>query len=54
MKFWGGSFWIFTGAQVYQVDRSTGFLSVAVSDGGPFVVGAGVSTCAPLQMQPGD
>jgi hypothetical protein len=48
MKFYGGSFWIFLGTKVYQVQRADG-LVVATLDTGRDVVGAGVSTCAPVQ-----
>ncbi len=49
MKFWGGSFWIFIDNQVYQVPRATGVASLVVADDGLEIVGAGVSTCAPVQ-----
>jgi hypothetical protein len=48
MKFYGGSFWVFLGNKVYQVRRSDGAV-VATLDTGRSVVGAGVSTCAPVQ-----
>jgi hypothetical protein len=48
-KFWGGSFWIFVDNQVYQVPRATGVASLAIADDGYEIVGAGVSTCAPVQ-----
>jgi hypothetical protein len=49
MKFWGGSFWIFLDQSVYQVDRNTpDVINLKISDTGRTVVGAGVSTCAPL------
>ena len=48
-KFWGGSFWIFIGSQVYQVPRATGVASLVIEDDGYNIVGAGVSTCAPVQ-----
>jgi hypothetical protein len=46
-SFWGGDFWLFTGGNVYQYTPANGTApSVATY---PFtVVGAGVSTCAPL------
>jgi hypothetical protein len=50
MKYFGGSFWIFVGNQVWAVDRTT----FAVTNPLPYtawpqVVGAGVSTCGSLQ-----
>ncbi len=47
-KFWGGSFWIFLGPSIFEVDRATGAVTTAVQDSGRDIVGAGVSTCAPL------
>jgi hypothetical protein len=49
VKFWGGSFWLFLGASVYEVPRATGVVSTAVDFPGRNIVGAGVSTCAPVQ-----
>ncbi len=49
VKFWGGSLWIFVGSTVWQVDRTNGSLSEAIANTGRVIVGAGVSTCAPLQ-----
>jgi hypothetical protein len=49
VKFWGGSFWIFLGTSVYQVPRDTPqTIRTAIADTGRDIVGAGVSTCAPL------
>jgi hypothetical protein len=49
VKFWGGSFWIFLGTSVYQVPRDTPqTIRSAIADTGRDIVGAGVSTCAPL------
>ncbi|MHB8876486.1 MAG: hypothetical protein ACYC8T_22555 [Myxococcaceae bacterium] len=54
--FWGGRFWIFlkrTGDSstfVYAMDASTGALSTALSNTGRTIVGAGVSTCAPVDI----
>jgi hypothetical protein len=49
VKFWGGSFWIFFGDSIYQVSRdSPETIHAALSNTGRFIVGAGVSTCAPL------
>jgi hypothetical protein len=53
--FWGGSFWLFTnpnstGSQVDQYDPMTGNTNTVVPDVGGFsIVGAGVSTCAPIK-----
>jgi hypothetical protein len=49
MKFWGGSFWIFLGNSIYRVDRTapTTFHTV-IANSSYAIVGAGVSTCAPL------
>ncbi|HUB07544.1 MAG TPA: choice-of-anchor D domain-containing protein [Myxococcales bacterium] len=51
MKFWGGSFWIFIGSGVYQVQRATPdqYTTAIGPGGGRDIVGAGVSTCAPVQ-----
>jgi hypothetical protein len=50
MKFWGGSFWIFIDNSVYAVDRTTQILSEPLPNDSPrSIVGAGVSTCAPVQ-----
>ena len=49
MKFWGGSLWIFIGNTIYQVDRTNGSIQTALTNSPHEVVGAGVSTCAPLQ-----
>ena len=50
MKFWGGSFWIFLDKSVYEVPRATpqSIRFVMAYTGGGNIVGAGVSTCAPL------
>lgn len=50
---WGGHFWIFLSidygaTRVYDHDPATGTTVVALDDGPDGVVGAGVSTCAPL------
>jgi hypothetical protein len=52
MKFWGGSFWVFLGSTVYKIARDTPDLiqSVIPYTGRVGIVGAGVSTCAPLQQ----
>jgi hypothetical protein len=50
VKFWGGSFWIFLNGAVYQVSRDRpADIQTVLSNTGRYVVGAGVSTCAPLQ-----
>ncbi len=55
--FWGGDFWVFyKGAEdpstrVIRVQPSTGDVSEVISDTGYLIVGAGVSTCAPLEYQ---
>ncbi len=49
-KFWGGSFWVFLGSSVYTVSRATGELTTVIPQSDhPWVVGVGVSTCAPVQ-----
>jgi hypothetical protein len=49
MKFWGGSFWIFLGTSIYQVPRTAPTtIHTVIADSGRSIVGAGVSTCAPL------
>ncbi len=53
MKFWGGSFWIFLEKAIYQVERGNPQVATRVYDCAGadcrVIVGAGVSTCAPLQ-----
>lgn len=53
--FWGGDFWIFLArgsldpkTSVYRVKGSDGSLSTAIENTGRRIVGAGVSTCAPV------
>jgi len=54
--FWGGDFWIFHRANVlehtkiYQVKRADGSMTKAMDDSGYNIVGAGVSTCAPISI----
>ena len=49
VKFWGGSFWIFLNGAVYEVPRATPqTILLRIADTGRNIVGAGVSTCAPL------
>ncbi|HEY3352593.1 MAG TPA: hypothetical protein VGQ83_05060 [Polyangia bacterium] len=52
--FWGGDFWVFlmkdleSSTTVYKVKGTDGSMSVAVQTNGRTIVGAGVSTCAPV------
>ena len=52
--FWGGSFWIFyqrdtdLSTNVYEMKANTGAVATALTNTGRTIVGAGVSTCAPL------
>jgi hypothetical protein len=54
--FWGGSFWIFlkrqtdTSTKVYEMKADTGALTAVVMSTGRNIVGAGVSTCAPITI----
>lgn len=50
MKFWGGKFWVFLGNAVYKISRDTPErIEPAIRNTGrDGIVGAGVSTCAPL------
>jgi hypothetical protein len=49
MKFWGGSFWLFLGSSIYRVDRTDPkTVHTVIANGSRHIVGAGVSTCAPL------
>jgi hypothetical protein len=54
--FWGGSFWVFLRRQseastnVWQMKASDGAISPALMNTGRTIVGAGVSTCAPLTI----
>ena len=54
--FWGGRFWIFlkrqtdTSTSVYEMNAADGGLSTALSNTGRTIVGAGVSTCAPVEI----
>jgi hypothetical protein len=49
VKFWGGSFWIFFGTSVYEVPRATpDVIHTAIADSRRTIVGAGVSSCAPV------
>jgi hypothetical protein len=52
--FWGGDFWIFLmrgnelSTTVYQIDGTTGAVKGSTPAPGRTIVGAGVSTCAPV------
>jgi hypothetical protein len=52
--FWGGDFWVFlkrdvdNDTTVYRVNGTTGSMAPAVQNTGRKIVGAGVSTCAPV------
>lgn len=55
--FWGGDFWIFlakdseTSTTVYQLDGTAGTIKGMTAASGRTIVGAGVSTCAPIVIQ---
>jgi hypothetical protein len=50
MKFWGGQFWIFVEGSIYAVDRDKPQTAKSImTNSGRRIVGAGVSTCAPLK-----
>ncbi|MDB4958912.1 MAG: hypothetical protein JWO36_6481, partial [Myxococcales bacterium] len=52
--FWGGVYWIFLmkdfelSTTVYQVDGTNGTIKSTTPASGRTIVGAGVSTCAPV------
>jgi hypothetical protein len=52
--FWGGDYWVFLKRQndaatgVYRVSGQDGTMTVAIANTGREIVGAGVSTCAPV------
>jgi hypothetical protein len=49
MKFWGGSFYVFLANSIYRIDRASLKTFHTVIANSPYaIVGAGVSTCAPL------
>lgn len=54
--FWGGDFWIFLerdvdpSTNVWHLDGQTGQVTNVVPDSGRRIVGAGVSTCAPVTI----
>ena len=55
--FWGGDFWIFTAtsdadSQIHQYSPKTNVTTKVVASTGFKIVGAGVSTCAPLVAVP--
>lgn len=55
--FWGGDFWIFTAtsdtdSQIHQYSPKAGTTKKVVASAGFKIVGAGVSTCAPLVAVP--
>jgi len=55
--FWGGDYWIFLAkgsdlsTTVYQIDGSNGTIKTTTPTSGRLIVGAGVSTCAPIVIQ---
>jgi hypothetical protein len=56
--FWGGDFWIFlqryttdASTNVWHLAPATGAVTEALSNTGRNIVGAGVSTCAPITLQ---
>lgn len=50
VKFWGGSFWIFLNDSIYEVSRATpDKIDPVLTNTRRRIVGAGVSTCAPVQ-----
>lgn len=55
--FWGGEFWVFykggedPSTRVIRVRPESGEVTEVISDTGYLIVGAGVSTCAPLEYQ---
>lgn len=55
--FWGGDFWIFLQRQgeasttVYRMNGMTGAVTTPIPNSGRRIVGAGVSTCAPIMIQ---
>jgi hypothetical protein len=54
--FWGGDFWIFlerttdTSTSVWRMNGQTGAVTRPISSTGRRIVGAGVSTCAPVEI----
>jgi hypothetical protein len=54
---WGGDFWVFLiknaepSTTVYQVDGATGVIEGTTPTTGRTIVGAGVSTCAPIVIE---
>jgi hypothetical protein len=54
---WGGDYWVFliknseASTTVYQVDGTTGTITSTTPTSGRVIVGAGVSTCAPVVIE---
>ena len=54
--FWGGDFFVFleratdSSTRVWKVDGASGALTPVLADTGRTIVGAGVSTCAPVEI----
>jgi hypothetical protein len=54
---WGGDYWVFlrkgmeSATTVYQVEGATGAIASMTLAAGRTIVGAGVSTCAPVIIQ---
>ncbi|HET9991599.1 MAG TPA: hypothetical protein VFQ65_23890, partial [Kofleriaceae bacterium] len=54
---WGGDYWVFliknseASTTVYQVDGTTGAITSTTPTTGRVIVGAGVSTCAPVIIE---
>jgi hypothetical protein len=55
--FWGGDFWIFLKRSgdpstiVYRMNGATGAVTTPIPNSGRNIVGAGVSTCAPIMIE---
>lgn len=54
-SFWGGSFWVFLAegggdTTVYRIDKQSGALETVLANTKRHIVGAGVSSCAPLGL----
>lgn len=55
--FWGGDYWIFLAKNsdlsttIYQIDGANGSIKSTTPTSGRLIVGAGVSTCAPVVIQ---
>lgn len=54
--FWGGNFYLFyksrtdPSTRIFELNGKTGNVDEIISDSGRYIVGAGVSTCAPTQQ----